>query len=688
MGSIGQGDLGQWVREMVLGKGPDVPFSFHYDTCSSRELLRTWEQRADSERLDDQRTLHVLASRDPETRVEVRCETIEYLDFPALEWVVRFKNGGDADTPVLKDIRPLDMEWDPGREGDLWLHHLRGSLAIREDFSPVETPLTKLSHRKFGCLHAESACLGDFPHDKSSLPFFTLAFDGGGVILAIGWCGTWVADFKRDDRGVLALQAGMEHTRLKLLANEQIRTPRILMFFWTGERIDAHNAFRRFILAHHTPHENGRPVELPLSASSWFVHDLGSGVTEGNQMGLVREYARHNLSPECLWIDAGWCEGVEGVERWGETVGNWFPKRRAFPRGLKPVCDEAGKHGMGLSLWFEPERAKPGSELYREHLEWMLMPDEEIARKRRAVFSVIQPWTTKVEALLDFGNPQARRWITDRVSAVIEEVGVTIYRQDFNMEPLDYWRAADRADRQAMTEIRYVEGMYEFWDELLRRHPGLIIDSDKASGRCISLNGCASVDRRIDIETMSRSVALYRSDWVFDPEGAQSHTMGIHCYYPCNATTCNSTDPYVFRSCLAAGMLLAWDVSASDFDADEARKRVEEFKIMRPLFYGDFYPLTLHHSGRISDVWCAYQLHREDLNRGAVVAFRRARSPYPVAAFKLHGLEPGGEYELADMDTGVAVVRAGEELLSKGLEISMHEAPHASIVLYGSCENG
>ena len=677
-------DLRASIMEQLTGKSSGLPFSFSYHTSTARVPAGVRDKQVASRRLDGERILHLLTCMDPQTHIEIKCEAIEYSEFPAIEWVLHFRNIGETNSPVLTDIRPLDLQWTPRTDGDILLHHIRGSLAVRDDFSPVETRLDKLAHKKLGCIHRGSSDIGDFPPERSSLPFFNLEFDGGGIIFAIGWSGTWIADVKRGAGGLLAVQAGMEHTHLTLLAGEGIRTPRILMFFWTGERLDAHNDFRKLILAHYTPQQGGKPVELPMSISSWFLHDLGSGMTEENQIALIRQCADKLISPDCLWMDAGWSEAVDGVERWGETVGNWSPKKRTFPNGLKPVSDEAAKHGMGFSLWFEPERVKPHTQLYEEHGEWLLKADEEIARKRQILFSVIQPWTTKVEALLNLGDPRAREWITDHVSSMIVECGVTIYRQDFNVEPVDYWRAADPPDRQGMTEIRYTEGLYKFWDDLLGRHPGLIIDSDKASGRSISLNGCASVERRIDIETIKRSVALYRSDWVFDPEGAQSHTVGINYYYPCSATACNSTDPYAFRSCLGAGMCLFWDISAEEFNVEEAWARIDEFRTLRPLFYGDFYPLTGHSTARVSDAWCAYQLYRKDLKRGAVIAFRRENSPYSVARFTLHGLEQDGEYGFTDIDTGDEVVHTGGGLESDGLEIVMPRAPQATIRLYRS----
>ncbi len=120
-------------------------------------------------------------------------------------------------------------------------------------------------------------------------------------------------------------------------------------------------------------------------------------------------------------------------------------------------------------------------------------------------------------------DPAARRWLTDLLSSRISEYGIDIYRNDFNIDPLGFWRANDAADRQGMTEIRYVEGHYAMWDELRAKHPGLWIDN------------CASGGRRIDIETLMRSVPLWRSDTCCSPghaEWDQAQNCAIAQYVP------------------------------------------------------------------------------------------------------------------------------------------------------------
>ena len=94
--------------------------------------------------------------------------------------------------------------------------------------------------------------------------------------------------------------------------------------------------------------------------------------------------------------------------------------------------------------------------------------------------------------------------------------GIDYYRQDFNMGISPYWEANDEPGRTGMKEIRHVEGLYKFWDYLLDRFPRLMIDN------------CAAGGRRLDLETMSRSAPLWRTDYRYgEVNGYQCHTYGL-----------------------------------------------------------------------------------------------------------------------------------------------------------------
>ena len=127
---------------------------------------------------------------------------------------------------------------------------------------------------------------------------------------------------------------------------------------------------------------------------------------------------------------------------------------------------------------------------------------------------------TVARSCSNLGNPEACQWLTDHVDRLLTEQAIDLYRQDFNIDPLDFWKTGDTEDRQGITEIRYVEGYLAYWDELRRRHPDMLIDS------------CASGGRRNDLETMRRAVPLLRSDYIMEPVGNQCHTYGMSFWYP------------------------------------------------------------------------------------------------------------------------------------------------------------
>ena len=640
-----------WLNTHFLDTEARLPFSFRYGGNDTAEWLATWHREMTPVPAPAGAAAFRLNWTAPQPGLSVTCEVVRFQDFPAVEWTLFLKNTGAADSEVIADIQPLDLRLARTQDPEFVLHSNRGSSNEKADFTPVEQRLGP---------HAETqlACVGGRSSD-GALPFFRLDYDGAGVLFGIGWSGGWAATFARDAENGIHIRAGMKQTRFVLHPGEEVRTPRILLFF-SGETTAAgrQNQFRKFILAHHTPQHAGRPVQLPLAANSWFIHNWGNGVTEENQKAFITRFVQAGIPLECYWLDAGW---YDGVGNWAFDVGNWFPKKVAFPNGLRPLGDEAKRQGMGFVLWFEPERVYPGTWLYQQHPEWLIFPDEKTRQQR-------QRSVPQAEAVLDLGNPDAQHWLVEHVSGMIRENGITVYRQDFNFDPWEWWQTADAPDRQGITEIRYITGFYAFWDALLQRHPGLVIDN------------CASGGRRLDLETVSRSVALWRSDYAFEPEGAQGHTLGLLSWLPCCSAACNTTDPYTFRSNLAAGMCLCWELEKPEFDLAAARRRVDEFLRLRPLFYGDFHPLT--EPSPNSDVWCAYQLNRPDLNRGAVLAFRRKNSPYAAGTFRLYGLKPEAQYHVHDVDAGRRRTLTGAALMDAGLDIQIAARPGSALFLY------
>ena len=207
--------------------------------------------------------------------------------------------------------------------------------------------------------------------------------------------------------------------------------------------------------------------------------------------------------------------------------------------------------------------------------------------------------------------------MTNLLASRIQDWQVDIFRMDRNTNPLLFWRNADTPDRQGITEIRQIEGLYAMWDGLLQRFPHLLIDN--ANWR----------ETGPDIEAMRRTVgSLSRSEvtaaGVPHPIADQAHTAELSMWVPFHAQILNAVDPYNFRSTATTGVAIGLDLQSPYVPLDELRKAIAELKVLRPYWLGDYYPLTPINLEQ--DAWCAWQFNRADLNAGFAMFFRRPKS--------------------------------------------------------------
>jgi alpha-galactosidase len=107
------------------------------------------------------------------------------------------------------------------------------------------------------------------------------------------------------------------------------------------------------------------------------------------------------------------------------------------------------------------------------------------------------------------------------------------------------------------------------------------------------------------------------------------------------------------------------------------RTHLESYLKVRPLYTGDFYPLTPHSLDTTS--WIAWQFQRPDLGESIVQAFRRLDAASDTLTVKLHGLVPQQRYEIEDLDGGKEV-RTGAELM-RGHAITLRDKPAAAVLV-------
>ena len=645
-----------------LWKTDHVPFSFQYDGKESAQVLRTWQ--ISHQEMGDGTTRYFYA--DPKTRLKVTAEVRYYRDYPgAVDWVIRFRNDGTSDTPIIENILPLLWAIAPS-SGECIIRHARGSDASAQDYKPLE--------ERFGpgaSDHLESP--GGDPSSRNTLPFFNLQTGDHGLIGAVGWTGDWKADFAYAGGGkAISMAAGMKRTHLVLRPGEEIRTPRIVLMNWSGGNWqDSQNIWRRLLLAHYTPHDNGKPMVGPIMFGSWGSEEID------HKIAYIQWVHEHKIPVELYAVDAGWYGDSFGAETdptnpWWKNRGDWFPSPRYYPNGIKPLGEALKAAGFGFSLWIEPETSMPNRKIIKDHPDWYLHTDHPV-----------NPGV----ALANLGNPVALRGITGMVSGFITDFGMTWYRQDFNIPPERYWELADTRDRIGMTEIAHVEGLYKMWDDLLARHPGLHIDN------------CASGGRRVDIEMMSRSFVVWRTDHGFlDTLAEQAQTQALAPWVPENMAFESYTQSkpwkkfgpystpenlYLMRLGYGAG----YGTNPGDAGVDNQewvawiKQTIGEYQQVRPYFYGDFYPLLPYSLG--ADVWTAWQWDRPENKDGVVIVLRRPKNTATDMQLDLQHLKLDTLYEVEIRSTyGKAPVKEmkGSELAH--LQIKLADSPSSALVFY------
>lgn len=617
------------LTPLILALSVLVPFLARAQETPQYNVSFTYDGEAFvPEKWSPSKTADGVVYTSPDGSLRLTVTVISYKDFPVYEIKPVLECTGDSPTGIVEGFRSLSFSRPFGKEGVL-VRRTTGSMTAYSDFSRRDVRL--VPRHECDRLHMSTS------EGRSSawMPYFGLDFSAmDGLEIAIGWTGTWSVDMACGK--AFTLDAGIgSTTRFRMLPGERFIMPYTVVYERKGKTVDEGLAeFRRFIIAHKSPRDKDgkvlKPI-LPLTAS-------GGNKTDANMLKILdAATSSFDIPFDTFWVDAGWYGAPGEVDQstncgpfWYTNAGFWHPNTVIHPDGnLKKISDAAHAKGMKFLLWFEPERATSKAPVVKEHPEWFLQDRNNPSEDRY---------------LLNLGDDAAREWIFGEISRNIEESGVDIYRQDFNMNPLPAWQGNDSPDRQGVTEIKHIDGLYAFWDALHERFPGLQFEN------------CASGGTRMDIEMMSRAHSYCRDDaqmWADCDNLTQNITLNSTSYIPFTGGetfTVPEFDDYAFMSRLGAttvftpsdfkGMFLTREPSAEEIEWFGRMFAMADR--MRSYYSGDFYRLTDDRP----DGFCGYQLDSGE--GGFFILFRREDCPVSEYHIKLSGIDPSAVYSVEE----------------------------------------
>lgn len=235
-------------------------------------------------------------------------------------------------------------------------------------------------------------------------------------------------------------------------------------------------------------------VNLPVVFNDFIA--LCSSPTEEAEYPLIDAAAK--LGCEIYCIDAGWYDTGD----WWDRVGEWQVCYERFPNGLRPVTKYIEDKGMIPGIWLEPEVMGIACPTAAD------LPDDWFfCRYGKRVID-------NRRYLLDYRNPEVRKYITGIVEGLINDYGIRYFKFDFNVT--GGLGTELSADSFGDGLLQHGRALLDWATELLENHPEVTIETC-GSGGCrmdyamLSVYSMQSVSDQSDYRKVSRISALCAS---------------------------------------------------------------------------------------------------------------------------------------------------------------------------------
>lgn len=295
------------------------------------------------------------------------------------------------------------------------------------------------------------------------------------------------------------------------------------------------------------------------------------------------------LGADMFVLDDGWF-GDRNDETAG--LGDWVANEKKIVGGIPTLADRI--HGMGMSfgLWFEPEMVNERSNLYRNHPDWCLrVPNRAPSRSRH-------------QLCLDLSRPDVCEYIIASVNAILDAGGVDYVKWDYNRYVCDVYSAYYPPDRQGEIYHRYVLGLYQILDGIIKTHPDVLFEGCSGGGGRFDgamLTYFPQIWCSDNTDAPSRLVIQYGTSFAY-PVSA----MGAHVSACPNKKT-KRTVPLKTRAVTAMHGTFGYELDPAKMSVEEIEQCAEYTDIYRKhqslIFGGDYYRLSSPYDNSIFTAW-------------------------------------------------------------------------------------
>ena len=534
---------------------------------------------------------------------------------------------------TLKRALSLGLDF---MEGDMDLIHFYGKHAGERQFERRNLPhgITEISSSRGTSSHHHNPfvilCDRDTTEDFGNAYGISFIYSGGFRI-----------QMEKDQVDGIRLVCGLDDEEFlwKLAPGETFVTPEAALSYSEKGLTVLSDQFQK---AYHANliRSPWKDKKRPTLVNNWEATYFGFDAEK--LLKIAGEAA--DLGLDMLVLDDGWF-GKRNDDNSG--LGDWFVNEKKLGCTMKELVDRVNALGLKFGIWLEPEMVSEDSDLYRTHPDWVLqIPGREPNRSRN-------------QLVLDLSRKEVREYMKKFIDDTLSCANISYVKWDMNRSVDNVYSAADPTLSQGAIRHKYVLGLYEVMEDMLTRHPDLLLE------------GCSGGGGRFDAGMLYYAPQIWCSDNTDAIERLRIH-YGTSFGYPMSSVSAHVSvcpnhqngrvTPFKTRGICAMQGSFGYELDLSKLseeDKAEARRQITVYNENWELFQsGSYYRLNSPMENHDYTAWSYVSKDQRKASLSVIYTDLHG-NPKPVRV-KLKGLKKDASYDVdGTVYTGAALMRGG-----------------------------
>ncbi|MCA0985258.1 alpha-galactosidase [Halobacillus yeomjeoni] len=495
-------------------------------------------------------------------------------------------------------------------------------------------------------------------------PFYALkrpntTEDVGDVIgMSLVYSGNFLGQVEVDHYDVARASIGLQpfDFNWKLEPGEAFQSPEAVIVFsnqgMNGMSQIYHNLYHQRLVRGKW-RDRERPILINNWEATYFDFDEDKIVSIASQA--------KELGVELFVLDDGWFGKRDDDTT---SLGDWFYDERKLPGGISRLAEKVTEAGLDFGLWFEPEMVSKQSELFEKHPDWAIQVEGRPMSHGRNQY------------ILDFSRKEVVDYIYELMHDVLSNAPVTYVKWDMNRYMTEISSAALPSDRQKELPHRYILGVYDLYERLIRDFPEILFESCASGGARFDpgmLYYAPQTWTSDDTDAVERLKIQYGTSMVYPLSTIGAHVSEVPNHQVKRITSLKTRGEVAFFGTFGYEL----DVTnMSEAEKEETKNQIDFYKQHRELIQkGDFYRLVNPFEGTGNDT--AWMVVSDNRDKALVGHYRvLARPNDGFHRLYVKGLDPDKKYHVRQLashedynESHSGSTHFGDELMFAGLNL-------------------